>query len=446
MRRYLIDCLLGIIVTGLLFSGLVMAEDNLLSDNDDRKQELTVQLEKLKEKLEVMKRFVTRAMENSPREAGQFIEAFEALQRQAEAVAVELETVDSDGQVDTPAGKMVDSGEFRVIRDLYQFAQSLVKIGEPVEFKTKRDGISMDLDKNLKNLEDRTVIGRWPRQFFTVVFNDLFRQASFKAGFSEEKIISEPEKISRFWREVDFLHEGYVTLWRNQENHFWLWELLENRITRNFNDIKGVSFGKRLDVLKVTKKDYREKLVQLMDSYQLYRQGVNRYPSGRKLILEIRKMKAHNMKRPKIKGVGESVKIGQVKEGFDKILVRRVTVKWSLLSEIKNKNLYEDDLIDVPGSEGLKLILGDRRYIELSAGAVVAGWELVPVVSDTLEQEIAQLIGELGDSDWQVREDATRSLTEIGLSAVTALQAALHHNDPEIKMRATMILKKIESK
>jgi hypothetical protein len=58
--------------------------------------------------------------------------------------------------------------------------------------------------------------------------------------------------------------------------------------------------------------------------------------------------------------------------------------------------------------------------------------------------QIPKLIVMLGDEDWHTRETATRRLVEIGKRARPYLLVALNSPDPEVEMRARMILRKIK--
>jgi HEAT repeats len=64
---------------------------------------------------------------------------------------------------------------------------------------------------------------------------------------------------------------------------------------------------------------------------------------------------------------------------------------------------------------------------------------------DGQDARIARLIEQLGDRKFRVREDATKQLTAIGKPAVPALRAVLESPDPDIRLRARLILNKIES-
>ncbi|HEX2971592.1 MAG TPA: PDZ domain-containing protein [Tepidisphaeraceae bacterium] len=58
--------------------------------------------------------------------------------------------------------------------------------------------------------------------------------------------------------------------------------------------------------------------------------------------------------------------------------------------------------------------------------------------------EIAELVGQLSDADFRVREQATQRLHEIGDPALASLQAAAQSNDPEVRSRAEMLIKRLE--
>jgi hypothetical protein len=60
------------------------------------------------------------------------------------------------------------------------------------------------------------------------------------------------------------------------------------------------------------------------------------------------------------------------------------------------------------------------------------------------EAKIEELIKQLGDEDWKIREEATKELIEIGKPAVFPLIDALDAEDPEIRSRAENILSQLE--
>ncbi|MDI6789039.1 MAG: hypothetical protein QME51_11765, partial [Planctomycetota bacterium] len=61
-----------------------------------------------------------------------------------------------------------------------------------------------------------------------------------------------------------------------------------------------------------------------------------------------------------------------------------------------------------------------------------------------LKLEIERLIALLGDEKWSVRENATNKLISIGRPAIPLLKSALKHLDPEVRIRAEIILKQLK--
>lgn len=59
------------------------------------------------------------------------------------------------------------------------------------------------------------------------------------------------------------------------------------------------------------------------------------------------------------------------------------------------------------------------------------------------EQQIAQLIEQLGHDEFHVREQAQKELVEIGEPAISALEQAINHEDLEISVRAQEALLEI---
>jgi hypothetical protein len=60
-------------------------------------------------------------------------------------------------------------------------------------------------------------------------------------------------------------------------------------------------------------------------------------------------------------------------------------------------------------------------------------------------EEIKQLVAQLGDDQYSVREEATQQLVAIGRPAVKAIREALKNGDPEVKHRARGVLDTIQS-
>jgi hypothetical protein len=59
---------------------------------------------------------------------------------------------------------------------------------------------------------------------------------------------------------------------------------------------------------------------------------------------------------------------------------------------------------------------------------------------------INELIKQLGDDDWKVREKATEELIKIGKPAIEQVKEALGSKDPEVRQRANHIIDKIDLK
>ncbi|MHC5039709.1 MAG: HEAT repeat domain-containing protein [Planctomycetota bacterium] len=59
---------------------------------------------------------------------------------------------------------------------------------------------------------------------------------------------------------------------------------------------------------------------------------------------------------------------------------------------------------------------------------------------------IEQLVKQLGAEEWELREQATVELVRIGSKAIPSLEKAVQSEDPEIRMRAINVLKKIHEK
>ncbi|MCB1085675.1 MAG: hypothetical protein KDM63_01400, partial [Verrucomicrobiae bacterium] len=69
----------------------------------------------------------------------------------------------------------------------------------------------------------------------------------------------------------------------------------------------------------------------------------------------------------------------------------------------------------------------------------------VPRLSETAQQDIARLLKELGDDDWQTREKATEELQGFGFLAQSILREELKTNpDPEVRRRLERVLANLE--
>lgn len=64
-------------------------------------------------------------------------------------------------------------------------------------------------------------------------------------------------------------------------------------------------------------------------------------------------------------------------------------------------------------------------------------------VSEDTSAEVATLIEQLGSDDYPEREQATRKLIELGVDALPAVEAALEHDDPEVRFRAASIARQL---
>jgi hypothetical protein len=63
----------------------------------------------------------------------------------------------------------------------------------------------------------------------------------------------------------------------------------------------------------------------------------------------------------------------------------------------------------------------------------------------TVAEEVQQLVKQLGDDSFRVREAAAKRLAEIGRPAVVALREALRSQDVEVRRRAQRVLESIRS-
>jgi hypothetical protein len=81
----------------------------------------------------------------------------------------------------------------------------------------------------------------------------------------------------------------------------------------------------------------------------------------------------------------------------------------------------------------------------LAVGSLLLIGLIVSASPETQAREIEQLVQQLGDGRFRVREAAQRKLLTIGRSAVPALRAALTSDDLEVKARARDILRQMQT-
>jgi hypothetical protein len=77
------------------------------------------------------------------------------------------------------------------------------------------------------------------------------------------------------------------------------------------------------------------------------------------------------------------------------------------------------------------LVVGKIRAEERTTGQIPTPAE---------KQQIDRLIGQLGDDDFALREQAARELVEVGLAAYAPVEQAVKSDDPEVRYRAAKVL------
>lgn len=76
---------------------------------------------------------------------------------------------------------------------------------------------------------------------------------------------------------------------------------------------------------------------------------------------------------------------------------------------------------------------------------VRVGLVVLKNIDPSILKEVDQLITQLGDTDWNKREAATKALAELGRAAEPQLQSATKNKDVEIAFRAEKLVKAIKS-
>ena len=87
-----------------------------------------------------------------------------------------------------------------------------------------------------------------------------------------------------------------------------------------------------------------------------------------------------------------------------------------------------------------RLMIIMNFFLVLNLGVFLFGCSDDDEEKETQEQEIQQLVRELGDSDGMIRTYATVALSRMGEPAVPALTEALSHQDVGIRWNAVVAL------
>ncbi|MBI4834043.1 MAG: HEAT repeat domain-containing protein [Planctomycetes bacterium] len=311
-------------------------------------------------------------------------------------------------------GSMVTSPEFYNIKQLWV---EIGKLNPDIVTKNKLKEYQRQLEGYIEDLEKQCLCGRWTKQFLLYEMDYLCSELIRKKDNIETKTLPEEERAITFWKELEFCNEGGVTLLTLKEYDTWLGTLLANRFRRTFKNMAGMSFKKRLEALKITADQYKDKIIKAFDK-----------------VAEYQNLSAATF---------HNVIIGKSKDELKNIMFRSGN-EWVEHNSRKGREFFETDLIEIKSIDDIKVVLTDRRHVILEGGSFVTGWEILPNIPETLGQEIDKLIELLNNDDWETRENATKELIGIGDSVVNPLKESLNSREPEVRMRASMIIKKIE--
>ncbi|MBI4833509.1 MAG: HEAT repeat domain-containing protein [Planctomycetes bacterium] len=318
-------------------------------------------------------------------------------------------------------GAMVNSTEFKSLKTFWNSLDES-KSGSKESLESLKIKSMESLSAIISSIEGKQLSGRWVRKFFEDELSRRFQQQVITRKFEAPENPGEKERTIRFWKEIDFCLEGLVTLSTLKDCDSLILELLSERIKRNFNDIKTIRFKGRLEILNISRDKYKEKIVRLSDEFAGYKKTL-KGDSTSIICISKEPVTDLSVRQPKPLSDGE----------------------WMDFSNRPDKSFKENDLLDILSKEDKKVILSDRRYIILEGGSLVTGWELDPKIPDDLIKDIARLIGELGNDDWQTRETATKELIDIGEPVIIPLNETLEKNpDPEVRMRAKFVLSKLK--
>ncbi len=314
----------------------------------------------------------------------------------------------------------VNSGSMVACQDFYNIKQLWAEIG-----KLKPETITMEKIKEcrkqlggyIESLEKQCLCGRWVKRFLISEMETLCFELTGKKDAADARVLPDEERAAAFWKELEFCNEGAVTLLGLKEYDTWLGNLLANRFRRAFKNMAGMPFQKRLGVLKITPEQYKVKIIKAFDK-----------------VTEYQKLSAATF---------HNVIIGKTKDELKNVMFRSGN-EWAEHGSRKEREFFETDLIEVRSKDNIKVVLADRRYIVLEGGSFVTGWEILPNIPENLGQDIAKLVELLNNDDWEVRENATKELIGIGEPVINLLKESLNSREPEVRMRASLIIKKIE--
>src|SRR5262249_52827188 len=92
---------------------------------------------------------------------------------------------------------------------------------------------------------------------------------------------------------------------------------------------------------------------------------------------------------------------------------------------------------------------GRRREMKFATLTILAGCLVAlaaaqePKPATEPDRKIEQLIEQLGSSKFRVRETAAKELLALGKRAIPALRKALQSTDPDVRLRAQLLLNQI---
>jgi hypothetical protein len=85
-----------------------------------------------------------------------------------------------------------------------------------------------------------------------------------------------------------------------------------------------------------------------------------------------------------------------------------------------------------------------EEVVPTPAKTVRVGLVVVRNIDPQINDEIAQLVKQLGDDEWSKREEAQKKLTTFGRAAKNAVEKATHEKDLEVVWRAEAVLRTID--
>lgn len=224
----------------------------------------------------------------------------------------------------------------------------------------------------------------------------------------------------------------------------WLTDPLIQAARGTFADLRRFPLGARLKASKMGRDEYRAMVLDLVDVlHAIFLSGAagRTPPVGPPIPVTeygIRPM-------PPVPPASKLPPV-LVREIRGEVRYRVPGMEWIALAP--KAQLTTPAVLENTRSEEAVVVLSNGMEVKLGSEEIRTGWELDPRIpaGEALDRRIEALIRDLGSDQIEAREEATKTLQDIGLAAVPALEKALRSDDSEVQARAQVLLDAIRSK